>query len=118
MAYKIKKVKATTNNVTQAIINHLESHGHYAGRINTTGIYDPVSQVWRKVPEREKGKFDIYACLFPSGISLWIDIKTQNDKPSKYQLEFKNRIESSGGIAIFIKTYNEYLLWYKKNMKS
>lgn len=116
MGYRTKKVRATTNNVTTGIINHLESQGHYAGRINTTGVYDPNLGHFRKIPPREKGKFDIYACLYPSGRSLWIDVKTGTDKPSPEQLKFKERIEQAGGIAIFIKTYDEYLNWYEKSI--
>ena len=113
MPYRKKRVKATTNNLTKAIINFLESEGHYAGRINNTGIYDPVNQQWRSIPERERGKFDICACLHPEGKTLWIDVKTGTDTPSDYQLIFQERIRFSGGFAIFIKTYNEFETWYK-----
>lgn len=116
MGYRKKVVKATTNNITTGIINFLESKNNYAGRVNTTGVYDPVKKVYRKIPEKEKGKFDIYCCLYPSGKSLWIDIKKDEDKPSKYQLSFKKRIEKAGGFAIFIKTYDEFLKWYEENI--
>ena len=113
MRTRTRRVPATTNNVTRAIINHLRSQGHYAGRINTTGIYDPVVGQFRKIADEEKGKFDIYACLAPSGRSMWIDVKSGTDRPSPEQLRFQEWIRESGGIAEFFKTYKQFTDWYK-----
>ena len=120
MGHRKRKVKATTNNLTKGIINHLKSTGHDAWRIQNTGIPDfsDGQLKLRKLPDEEKGKFDIYACLAPSGKSLWIDVKTGSDTPSPFQLSFKERIERAGGIAVFIKTYQQYLEWYERYKKS
>jgi hypothetical protein len=106
---KIKRVRATTNNLTQAIINHAISQGHVAKRINNTGVWDPQRMLFRSLPKAERGKFDIYICLAPKGQSLWIDVKLKSDKPSENQLRFQQEIKKVGGRAIFIKSYDEYL---------
>lgn len=111
-----KQVPATTNNITKAIINYLIDKGHFADRVNRTGIYDPTTGNWRK-SNTKNALFDIYCCLAPNGKSLWVDVKKGSDTPSDGQIKFKEMIESCGGYAIFANTYQEFTNFYEQIIK-
>jgi hypothetical protein len=111
-----KRVPATTNNITRAIINFLIDKGHFADRVNRTGIYDPRSGQWRK-SNTKNALFDIYCCLGPKGESLWIDVKKGKDTPSKAQYDFKAKIEACGGKAEFITSYQQFKEYYEKEFE-
>jgi hypothetical protein len=109
----IKKiVPATTNNLNTAIVNHLLSNGHSASRVNVTGIWDGEKQLFRKAAAR-LGFFDIVACIKPMGLYFAVDTKRGNDKPSDEQLAYKEEVIMAGGLAIFAKTYEDYLKFYQ-----
>lgn len=118
MKIRTKKVPATTNNITMAIVNYLLSKGHSASRVNTQGQYDVSIGRWRPSGAR-KGFFDISACIKDSagvGLFIAIDIKKGSDKLSKEQLKFMKEVESSGGIAFEIGSYQEFIEWYNDFM--
>lgn len=111
---RIKRVPATTNNITKAIIAYLLNEGHSASRINVQGQYDPKIPGWRPSGSR-KGFFDIAACIKDSngiGRFVAIDIKKGNDKLSKGQMAFIEEIENAGGLAFEIESYDEFINWY------
>lgn len=117
---RIKKVPATTNNITKAIIAYLLNEGHSASRVNVQGQYDPNIPGWRPSGSR-KGFFDIACCIKDSngvGRFVAIDIKKGNDKLSKDQLKFIKEVENAGGTAIEISTYGEFLEWYSNLKKT
>lgn len=107
MSYKVKKVPATTNNITQGIINFLESRGHIADRMNRTGVYDPATKTFRKTSSKHN-YLDIYACLAPLGLSLWVDTKRGRDKLSAGQEKFIKDILARGGMAYAVSSLAEF----------
>lgn len=109
-----RKVPATTNNITKAIVNFLRSKRHSASRVNVQGQYDPTLGEWKPSGSR-KGYFDISACIKDSegvGRFVAIDIKKGNDKLSKDQKEFIAEVKEAGGVAIEVSSYPDFLLWY------
>lgn len=139
---KLKKVPATTENITTGIINLLLSEGHSASRINTEGQFynvEPNNIIFRHFPSlhfhlkklglligryrpsgARKGVFDVIACcqIRRYGISLGtgqlvaIDIKNAGDRIRPDQIKFKAEIEAAGGIAFTVSSYGEFLTWY------
>lgn len=118
MPFKKVRKKASTNNLTVAIINFLRHEGHSASRINVQGQYDEKLGQWRKSGSR-KGFYDVCACVLKDGVGRFvvIDIKRGDDKLSGDQIAFKKEAEAAGGIAIEIGNYNHFLSWYRKFMR-
>lgn len=111
---RIKKVPATTNNITKAIVAFLLNAGHSASRVNVQGQYDPRIPGWRPSGSR-KGFFDISCCIKDSnniGRFVAIDIKKGNDRLSEDQKNFINEVENAGGVAIEIESYTDFADWY------
>lgn len=120
MKTRIKRVPATTNNITNAIINFLLCEGHSASRINTQGQYDPKIGGWRKGGSR-KGYLDISSCIKDNdGIGRFVvfDIKKNNDQLNGDQIAFIKEVESAGGMAMEIRSYEEFLKWYRNYIES
>jgi hypothetical protein len=109
--FKKVVVPATTNNITKAIVNFLDSEGHCAVRVNRTGIWDRKGKFFRK-SGTTKAVLDIHCTLKPHGRSLWIDTKTGTDTPSLEQLQFAKEVAEANGLAIFIVDYANFLAWY------
>jgi hypothetical protein len=63
MRTRVKKVPATTNNITQAIINFLRSRGHWAARINNGAVYDPEAKAFRRKRKDDPALGDISGVL-------------------------------------------------------
>lgn len=116
MKKRIRKVPATTNNMTNAIINFLRSEGHSASRINTQGQYDEKIGRWRKSGSRN-GYLDISACIKDSnGVGRYVvlDIKKGSDKLRPDQISFIKEVRSAGGIALEIETMDQFYRWYRR----
>lgn len=105
---KTKTIKSDTNGITSGIRGYLQHLGYESWRINVMGIFDQVHKRWRKSGS-SIGVFDIHTII--KGRSIWIDIKKGNDKPSPEQLLFKEHVEKQGGIAMFIGSVDEFVLW-------
>ncbi len=106
-----KTVPKTTNNITTAIINFLNSEGHIAVRINVQGQWDEGLQRWRKSGSTP-GVLDIGCTLAPNGKHLVIDTKRGRDVSSENQDKYALRVTQCGGIAMFVKDYEDFLYRY------
>lgn len=109
MPWKVKKVPATTNNITKAIINRILKDGGSASRINTQGQYDEKLGRWRRSGSR-KGFFDIAACI--KGKAVVIDVKKDDDDLGEDQIEFMQEWQAAGGYAFEARTYEDFDNWY------
>lgn len=114
--YKKILAPATTENITKGIINFLNNEGHFAMRIERTGIWDEAKQQFRKSGTTES-VLDIYCCLAPSGRSLWIDVKKGKDRLSTGQKNFIADIKERGGFAGSAKTLVEAQSFYNNEIK-
>jgi hypothetical protein len=127
---RLVKVQATTNNITRGIVNYLNARGHYAFRVNSTGIWDPVKKVFRRPVKGSRGVADVICCLhyvkemptpsgytkFNTGLFLAIEIKNERtrDKKRAEQIEFSEKIAKAGGVYIITKSYFSFVDWYEK----
>lgn len=109
---------ATTNNLTKAIVNYLNSRGHFAFRVNNGAVYDPVRKVFRRRRKGDPAISDVHCTLNPSGLSLWIEVKNAytRDRIKKGQRDFAKRIKECGGMHLFATTYDRFLAWYDDNV--
>jgi hypothetical protein len=114
---KTKSVPATTNNITLGIINFLNSKGHLAIRVNTTGIYDPVNRVFRKPDSNSLGCPDIICCMKAGGTGYFVGIEIKNeltkDRMKEHQEKFHTRIKDACGIVKVVHSYLDFVNWYK-----
>lgn len=111
-AYQVKKhfSDKTANGLTAAIEAHLEFCGHFAARVNTTGIYDKRRGVYRTTNAR-KGMADISAVI--NGKPVQIEVKAGKDRPRTDQLQVKEEYEKAGGKYVFVHTFAEWIGIYK-----
>lgn len=101
----------TANGLTRAIIAHLQMHGHFAGRVNTTGVYDQRRGLWRATSAR-RGMADISAVI--NGRSVQFEIKAGNDRPRSDQLQVQADVRAAGGVYEFVHNFTEYIELYNK----
>ena len=94
------------NALTKCIAKYLKLHGHFAARVNTTGNYNAKLGKWVGSGSR-KGMADISAVMYGRHVS--IEIKIGSDKPRPEQLQGKQEIEKSGGIYLFVKSFDDFL---------
>lgn len=115
---KIKRVPATTSNITTGIINYLINKGHYAFRVNNGAVYDPVKKVFRSQRKDAPGLSDIMGVLAPSGCFIAIEVKNARtgDRPKAKQNLFANQIKKRGGYHVFAKSYEGFIAWYRDNI--
>lgn len=101
----------TANQLTAAIIAHLEFNGYFAARINTTGIYDSKRECYRTTNAR-RGMADIMAII--NGKSVQLEIKIGNDRPRTDQIQVQSEVRAAGGIYEFIHNFPEYIRLYNQ----
>ena len=97
------------NSTTTAIITYLNYNGCMARRINTHGIYDAKSQIYRKLHGQAKGTSDIIGMQKGTGRLIAIEIKIGNDNLSPEQHGFLNEVDEGGGIAMIAKSFDDFL---------
>ena len=116
----------TANGLTKCILDFLNLSGHFAERINTMGrIIDGRKQVTDIIGRTKtigtakyipttgtKGSSDISATI--NGKSVKIEVKIGSDRQSKYQIEYQERTERSGGIYLIARDFESFYNDYKK----
>jgi len=96
---------SATNILTQRILSFLLAQRCHAWRQNTTGLYDPVRRSYRL--SAKKGVPDILACC--KGQFLAVEIKTGSDRLSLEQEGFIRSTKITGGIALVVSSYNDFI---------
>lgn len=109
---RLVKVKATTNNITRGIVNFLNVRGHFAFRVNSTGIWDPTKRIFRK-PNQKYGLADIVCCLH-GGKFLAVEVKNQitKDRMKRNQEAFESELVKAGGVYYVAKNMFDFIDWY------
>lgn len=100
----------TANALTAAIIAHLEFHGYFAARVNTTGVYDQRRGLYRTTNAR-KGMADISAII--AGQAVQLEIKAGTDRPRADQLRVQAEYRAAGGVYEFVHNFEEYLALFR-----
>lgn len=93
--------------LTNQVINFIYRQGGYAWRASSTGVYDEATQSYRTAAK--KGVADVLAVLPPSGKLLAVEIKIGKDRLSQEQDGFLKNVSHVGGIAIIVKTFDQFL---------
>lgn len=113
---------STANGLTNFIIKYLTWQGHRATRINVSGQYmvekykgRVVSHGYRPSSTR-KGTADLSATIM--GLSVMLEIKAGNDRPSEDQLAEQEREQKAGGIYEFIHSPEEFFTLYDRIIDS
>lgn len=102
-----KFVDNTANGLTKAIMTYLKINGHFAARINSGATYDPRLGIYRKGSGATTGMADINAVV--NGKSISIEVKIGKDKMRESQKIVKEQIEKSGGIYIFVRSFDDFI---------
>jgi len=122
----VKYEDKTANGLTKCILDFLNLSGHFAERINTMGrMIDGRKQVTDIIGRTKtigtakyipttgtKGSSDISATI--NGKSVKIEVKIGSDRQSKYQIEYQERTERSGGIYLIARDFESFYNEYKK----
>ncbi len=96
----------TANGLTKCITAWLQIHGHFAGRVNTTGTYN--SKLGKYIHSgSKKGMADITAVIRGKHVS--IEIKTGKDRMRPEQIKVKQEIEAAGGVYIVASSFDNFL---------
>lgn len=101
----------TANGLTRAIIAHLRFHGHFAARVNVTGIYDRRRGAYRTTSGR-KGMADINAVI--NGRAVQFEIKAGADRPRSDQMQVQREVQAAGGVYEFVHNFTEYAELYSR----
>jgi len=108
MPYPIKTTfrDDTANGLTRCIVSWLELHGHFAGRVNTTGTYSAKLGKYIHSGSR-RGMADITSII--DGKHVSIEVKIGRDKLRLDQIKVKREIEASGGVYIVASSFDNFL---------
>jgi len=89
------------------ILDHLNRSGVFAFRVNSAGIYDSRSGVYRR-PSKYfmKGCSDVLGCL-PDGRMLAIECKAIKGRLSMEQSAFISKIQAQGGLAMVARSVED-----------
>jgi len=96
----------SANGLTDCIVRYLRLNGHFAARVNTQGNFSKRIGKWT-YSGCTKGMSDISAVVF--GRHFSIEVKVNRDKPSIHQLKVKTEIEKSGGVYLFVRSFDDFL---------
>lgn len=112
---------STANGLTRCVIDFLTHNGHYANRINTTGIPRKETVELAGGNSREiihytpsttnKGTADIHTAI--KGRFVSIEIKIGRDVMSKQQEAEKARVENGGGVYFVANDFPGFYSWYQ-----
>jgi hypothetical protein len=122
----VKYEDKTANGLTKCILDFLNLSGHFAERINTIGRMIDNRKTYTDIIGRTKtigtakyipttgtkGSSDISATI--NGKSVKIEVKIGSDRQSKYQIEYQERTEKSGGIYLIARDFQSFYNDYKK----
>ena len=103
---KTKYRDDSTNGLTRCITAWLTLHGYFAGRINTTDIYN--KKLGRYIHSGSKrGMSDITAVI--NGRHVSVEVKYRKDRIRPEQLKVKQQIESAGGVYIVATSFDDFI---------
>lgn len=96
----------TANGLTKCITAWLELHGHFAGRVNTTGTYSAKLGKYIHSGSR-RGMADITAII--NGQHVSIEVKIGRDTMRPEQLRVKEQVEQAGGVYVIARSFDSFL---------
>jgi penicillin-binding protein-related factor A (putative recombinase) len=81
----------------------------FAFKLNNVGVYDAKKRCYRKPNSRHihKGLPDIMGVR--DGRFFCVEVKFGKNKPSEHQTKFIGRVLSSGGVAFWCNSFEDFL---------
>ena len=104
---RTKYLEDSANNLTKCVIDFLRLKGHYATRIQSQGQKRGNIMTYGTT---QKGTSDCISCV--NGILLSIEIKYGKDRQSDAQKQVQQEVESSGGIYLLIRNFEQFYKFY------
>ena len=101
------------NKLTQDVLNFLYERGAYAWRANSVGFFDKKLGLYR--PAAKKGVSDVLACY--EGKLIAVEVKIGKDKLSPEQEGFQRSIQSAGGVALVVDSFENFKSQFASAMK-
>ncbi len=90
----------------------LNKNGWHAWRVNTTGLYDPITERYRKPgPFCLNGMSD--AVAVKNGVVLFVEFKAVNGRQNEDQKLFEAALTRHGGHYKVVKSVGELEAWIK-----
>ena len=105
---KPRKPKSKANILTAQIVKHLTDKGHFATRLNSTGI---VRNGQYTTSTQRNGLGDILAII--DGQTVFFEVKIGADKPSTAQLQTSHEVRLAGGYYYFVKCFEDFMIFYE-----
>ena len=105
---KPKKPKSKANALTAQIVKHLTDKGHFATRLNSTGI---VRNGIYTTSTQKNGLGDVLAII--NSEAVFFEVKIGADRPSEAQLQICHEVRLAGGSYFFVKTYEDFMIFYQ-----
>ena len=105
---KPRKPKSKANELTAQIVKYLTDKGHFATRLNSTGI---VRNGQYTTSTQKNGLGDILAIV--NGEAVFFEVKIGTDKPSEAQLETARQVRVAGGNYYFVKCFEDFMIFYE-----
>lgn len=100
-------IKVPEKVIQKQILQFLTAHKIFVFRINTTGVFDPVRQVFRPLSGFSlKGVADILG-LLPNGKFIAIEVKTATGRQSMEQKMFEQAVIKNNGIYILARDVDD-----------
>jgi len=81
-------------------------NGHFAGRVNTTGVYNQKLGKYIHSGSR-KGMADVTVVV--NGRHVSIEVKAGKDRLRPEQLKVKQEVEMAGGVYFVVKSFDDFL---------
>lgn len=91
--------------LVKSCLDYLAAKRIFAFRINTTGVFDPSKQIFRKFTGM-KGVSDILGIL-PNGKFMSLECKIKPNKPTEDQDLFMDNVTDNGGVALLVYSIDE-----------
>src|SRR3990172_7587904 len=93
-------------NLQFTVCEYLKLKGHFFWRTNTTPIFNPVRNSFRRMPKYARsGVPDII--LVKAGQFIGLEIKNEKGRQSESQLQFQLDLEKAGGKYHVIRSLQE-----------
>lgn len=113
---KIKRVEATTNNLTKGIINTILLAGFSASRINTQGQYVEHLNGYKEGGYRPSGGrngfSDVCACICGRAVAIEVKNARTSDTMADDQKKFRKEWEAAGGIYYACPSWQDFITWW------
>lgn len=93
--------------LTTCIVSYAKLTGHFASRLNNTGIYRN-GKFTRSTARR--GLPDIL--ITRDGQSIFVEVKVGKDRMSEHQRKVQNEQQQSGGLYMVARSFTQFKTWF------